>query len=129
MLAFPPAFLLSLQYRAATFAWCLAALLFVIIYMLIYLLYIPLLYKSVSFGVDGGRLILKMGVFRERRLILPLEHIQVVQINRDILCRMLGLGCVAASAAGAAVRVPGLTVPDAEDLARRLRPARNGNNS
>lgn len=117
-----PAFAISVRY-AGSFAWKIAAGVFVLAFVWMYLFYLPALFKSFSYGVGDGTLVLKRGVFRERSIILPKAAIQSVAVGGEPLRLALKLADVTVFAAGASGRIPGLPLEEAWALAEELKPA------
>jgi membrane protein YdbS with pleckstrin-like domain len=122
LLAFVPAFALSLRYDAGSFAWRVFAGVFVFAFAGAYLFYLPARLKSRSHARHNGMLIVKRGVFYRRTAAMPQDAVQTVAVSAGPLCRKLGLACVIVSAAGFRVRVPGLPLEQAKKLAEELSP-------
>jgi membrane protein YdbS with pleckstrin-like domain len=120
LLAFVPAFALSLRYNAGSSAWRWAAGVFVLAFAGAYLFYLPARLKRCSYGLKGGKLMLTSGVFGKRKISLPLSAVQSVTVGADPVYRAFGLACVTVSAAGFRVRLPGLPLVEAKALAREL---------
>lgn len=121
-----PAVLICLFLRVGSFAWTLAAAGLAALFLAAYLVYLPLFYKKMSFGVSDGKLVLKTGVFTTRVVAMPVPQIQFVTVIRPVLGRVFGLASVIAVAPGGRVAVRGLKAADAERLALVLNPGCGG---
>jgi membrane protein YdbS with pleckstrin-like domain len=122
LLAFVPAFALSLRYDAGSLAWRVYARVFVFAFAGAYLLYLPALVKSRSYGRKNGMLIVNSGVFFARTVAMPQHSVQTAAITAGPICRMFGLASVIVSVAGFRVCIPGLPLENAKKLAAELSP-------
>jgi membrane protein YdbS with pleckstrin-like domain len=122
LLAFVPAFALSLRYDAGSFAWRVFAGAFVLSFAGAYLFYLPARLKNCFYGRHNGTLVVKLGVFGKRTLAMPLDAVQTVAVSAGPVCRALGLADVIVSAAGFRARIPGLSPEQAKNLAEELSP-------
>jgi membrane protein YdbS with pleckstrin-like domain len=122
LLAFVPAFALSLRYNAGSIAWRWVAGVFVLAFAGVYLFYLPARLKSLSYGLKAGMLVVNRGVFSKKTLALPLGAVQTVTLSAEPVCHAFGLASVIVSAAGVRVSVPGLPLEKAKILAKDLAP-------
>ena len=112
-----PAFAISVRY-AGSFAWKIAAAAFILVFLAIYLAYIPALYKSYSYDLNR----VASGVFRERTIVLSRETIQSVGVGVDPVGRIFGLASVTVYVAGARFVIPGIPLDEAFLFADELMP-------
>lgn len=122
--AFLPAFALSLRY-AGSFAWWICAGLFVLVFMAVYLFYLPALAKSYAFYFKDNALVLEKGVFYQKTTVLPQHAIQSVSIGGEPLRLALKLADVTFFSAGMRVNLPGLAIDEARALAETIKPCRD----
>jgi membrane protein YdbS with pleckstrin-like domain len=125
LLAFAPAFALSLRYGAASTAWRVCSGIFVLAFAWAYLFYLPARLKGFSYTCKAGTLVLSSGVFRARTLAIPHGAVQTVAVTSGPLCRFFGLACVKVLAACSRACVPGLPQEQAKALAEELKQALN----
>jgi len=57
-------------------------------------------YSSSEFGVTNQRVLLKTGFIRRRSLEVLLSKVEAIQVNQDILGRILGYGSIMVSGTG-----------------------------
>lgn len=116
-----PAFLTSVVLRVYSNVWIIATAAWLLAFLLTYLVFLPFLYKSMSFSLSGDKLAVYAGVINKRVVAVPLKAIQFVSVHRSLFERAFGLSSVTVTMAGGRVTLSGLTVPDAQALDNLLR--------
>jgi membrane protein YdbS with pleckstrin-like domain len=122
LIAFVPAFALSLRYNAGSSAWRVFAGVFVLVFAGAYLFYLPALLKIRSYSIKAEKLTITSGAFNTKTFSLPLCAVQTVTVSADLLCRAFGLASVTVFTAGFRLRIPGLPLEQAKALAKQLAP-------
>lgn len=120
LVAIIPAFLVSLLLKRESVAWAVSTGVLVMAYLLVFLFYLPLLYKKMTYSVSAERLIYKTGVFYNRVITAPVPAIQYVSVSQSVIERMFGIASVKATFAGGRVILSGLKTGDAEKIAELL---------
>lgn len=116
-----PAFLVSLLLRVGSNVWMLLVSGLVLLYLSMYLVYLPLLYKKTSFGISGEKVVLVTGSLNTRVIAIPLSQIQFTTVARSVLDRLFGISTVVVTAAGGRIAIPGLNTADADNFVLALR--------
>lgn len=90
--------------------------------MLIVIAFIPRRVRSIGYQLREDDLLFRRGLLFQRFVSVPYGRMQLVDINRGPVSRMLGLSDLrfVTAAASSGVAIPGLTVEDAEELRDRL---------
>ena len=100
--------------------WIIPAV--VLVVMLLVVAFIPRRVRSIGYQLRDDDLLFRRGLLFQRFVSVPYGRMQLVDINRGPISRILGLSdlrfVTAASSSG--VAIPGLTVADAEELRDRL---------
>lgn len=118
--AIPPAFLISLCLRIGGRAWSIATVIWALLFLFLYLVYLPLKFRRLAFTLKNERLTVHSGGFYIRMREMPLENVQYVGILISPFDALFGLASVSVIAAGGRVLVPGLRKQDALNLADML---------
>lgn len=116
-----PAFLTSVVLRVYSTSWLVATAAWLLAFLLLYLVFFPLLYKSLSYTLFDDKLVLNTGAINRRVIAVPLAAIQFVSVFRSPLDRMFGLSSLTVVMAGGHVTLIGLTVLDAQSLVGLLK--------
>lgn len=122
LVAIIPAFLVSLLLRIGSTAWVYSICVLALIYLLIFLMYYPLLYKKISYSVSEERILYVTGVFYTRVVSAPVSAVQFVSVSQSAFARIFGLASVTATFAGGRIVISGLKLADAESIASGLKP-------
>lgn len=117
-----PAFANALFFPARGRAWLIITIVWVIVYLALFLVYLPLRYNKLSYSVGNERILLYSGALYTNVRVLPLQNIQYVSIYQNPIERLFGLCTLVAVAAGGRISLPGLRRQDAESLAKALLP-------
>lgn len=115
-----PAFLVSLFLRNGSGAWAVSIGVLTLAYLLTFLVYLPLLYKKMSYSVSGERIIYITGVFYTRIVSAPVSGVQYISVLQSVFEKMFGLASVIATLAGGRIVISGLKLADAESIAKLL---------
>jgi len=121
LLSILPAFALSLFMQVGSTSWFIAAGAWGIVFLCIYLLYLPARRRGLSFSIDARAITRKSGVFFLKTETLPLCAVCFTAIIRSPVVRMFGLCSLRIAAPGVSLSVPGLMRTDAQALALSLR--------
>jgi membrane protein YdbS with pleckstrin-like domain len=92
----------------------------VLLFLLLYLVWLPLYYRSIRFRVGERAVLLRSGVLLRKTAVMPVAAIQFTGLRALPGERILGLCTLQLVAAGARLRLPGLPRGEAEGLAARL---------
>jgi membrane protein YdbS with pleckstrin-like domain len=100
--------------------WLLPAAALVI--MLIVIVLVPRRVRSIGYQLRDDDLLFRRGLLFQRFVSVPYGRMQLVDITRGPVSRMLGLSDLhfVTAAASSGVAIPGLTIADAEDLRDHL---------
>ena len=100
--------------------WLIPAGLAVI--MLIVIAFIPRRVRAIGYQLREDDLLFRRGLLFQRFVSVPYGRMQLVDINRGPVSRILGLSDLrfVTAAASSGVAIPGLPVADAEELRDRL---------
>lgn len=115
-----PAFLNALFFRLSDPLWVWITLGWLLIFLALYLVYLPLRYRGMSFAVAGDKILVYNGVLYARVKSIPMGGIQFTTLWAGPLERMLGLCSLILSSAGGQAALPGLRRKDAEALVELL---------
>lgn len=115
-----PAFLNSLFLRVTNPVWLWTTLGWLAVFLILYLVYLPLCYRAVSFSVTADHVLLYKGVLYTRSLTVPLAGIQFVSLSSSPLEKLFGLRSVVVVVPGGRLVLPGLRTQDAERLSAAL---------
>jgi hypothetical protein len=103
-----------------TWLWIIPAV--VLVVLLLVVAFIPRRVRSIGYQLREDDLLFRRGLLFQRFVSVPYGRMQLVDINRGPISRILGLSdlrfVTAASSSG--VAIPGLAVADAEELRDRL---------
>ncbi len=121
VIAMIPVLALAPRHQVMTPARAVFAASFAIVYLVLFLFYLPSLYKSLSYQIDESRLVFTCGVIYKKMVAMPLCAVQAVSVTSLPLCRALGLSSLRAAAANSHLRLSGLRKKEAEALAERLK--------
>jgi membrane protein YdbS with pleckstrin-like domain len=100
--------------------WLLPALVLVI--MLTVTAFVPRRVRSIGYQLRDDDLLFRRGLLFQRFVSVPYGRMQLVDINRGPLARVLGLSDLhfVTAAASSGVSIPGLPIADAEKLRDHL---------
>lgn len=100
--------------------WLLPALVLVI--MLTVTAFVPRRVRSIGYQLRDDDLLFRRGLLFQRFVSVPYGRMQLVDINRGPLARVLGLSDLhfVTAAASSGVSIPGLPIEDAEKLRDHL---------
>lgn len=116
-----PAFLTSLILRIGSVAWTVATGLWIFAFLAAYLVYLPIRYKKLAYGISGDNIVLVSGTFYTRVCSIPIAGIQFTALVQSWLDRFFGLSTLVINAAGGRISIPGLKTQDAKALADLLK--------
>ncbi len=107
-------------FSALAWLWSIPAV--VLVVMLIVMAFIPRRVRSIGYQLRDDDLLFRRGLLFQRFVSVPYGRMQLVDINRGPVSRILGLSDLrfVTAAASSGVAIPGLTVADAEELRDRL---------
>jgi len=107
-------------FSAIAWLWLIPAV--VLVVMLIVVAFIPRRVRSIGYELRDDDLLFRRGLLFQRFVSVPYGRMQLVDINRGPVSRILGLSDLrfVTAAASSGVAIPGLTVEDAEALRDRL---------
>lgn len=91
------------------------------LYMVLYVIYLPLRYRNLSFSLTDTYIVLHSGVIYHRVRSIPLQNIQYTTLYRNPFDRLFGLCSLVVTAAGGRITLPGLRLSDAQRLSAVLR--------
>jgi uncharacterized protein len=102
--------------------WLWSIPLVVIVIMVIVLAFVPRRVRSIGYQLREDDLLFRRGLLFQRFVSVPYGRMQLVDINRGPVSRILGLSDLrfVTAAASSGVAIPGLTVADAEELRDQL---------
>lgn len=115
-----PAFLVSLLLKRSSTAWLVSIIILALLYLFMFLVYFPQLYKKMSYSISDERIVYITGVFSTRVITVPVSGIQFVSVSQSVFAKMFGLASVIATLAGGRVVISGLNTNDAESIASLL---------
>jgi hypothetical protein len=103
-----------------TLLWIIPAVVLVI--MLLVIAFIPRRVRVIGYQLRDDDLLFRRGLLFQRFVSVPYGRMQLVDITRGPVSRLLGLSDLhfITAAASSGVVIPGLLVADAEDLRDRL---------
>jgi membrane protein YdbS with pleckstrin-like domain len=90
--------------------------------MLIFIAFIPRRVRSIGYQLRDDDLLFRRGLLFQRFVSVPYGRMQLVDINRGPVSRILGLSDLrfVTAAASSGIAIPGLPLADAEELRDRL---------
>src|ERR1700712_1990350 len=105
---------------AFTPLWLIPAVVAVI--MIIVIAFIPRRVRSIGYQLRDDDLLFRRGLLFQRFVSVPYGRMQLVDINRGPVSRILGLSDLrfVTAAASSGVAIPGLPMADADELRDRL---------
>lgn len=105
---------------AVTWLWLLPAAVAVI--MIIVIAFIPRRVRAIGYQLRDDDLLFRRGLLFQRFVSVPYGRMQLVDINRGPVSRILGLSDLrfVTAAASSGVAIPGLPFAEAEELRDRL---------
>jgi membrane protein YdbS with pleckstrin-like domain len=115
-----PAFVTSVLFQPLSPAWLVATAVWLAVFFVIYLIYLPLLHRRLLYSVSDGRVTMRAGVFYHNIRSLPIAGIQYITVVRTPLDRLFRLYTVILAVAGGRMLLAGLGKEDADDLAALL---------
>lgn len=115
-----PAFLIALLFPVASRVWIILCAAWLVAFLGMYLVYLPLRYRGLSFTVEDDRILLYSGVLYTRVRCIPLRNVQFTTIHRSFADYVAGLCSLAVTSAGGRAVLPGLRPWDAEALSASL---------
>ena len=94
----------------------------VLVVMLIAVAFVPRRVRSIGYQLRDDDLLFRRGLLFQRFVSVPYGRMQLVDINRGPVSRVLGLSDLrfVTAAASSGVSIPGLPIADAEALRDRL---------
>ena len=127
LLSAPPAFLFSLLLQIGSAPWFLAAGAWGLVFLYVYLFYLPARWRELSFSVDNLTVRCKNGVYFRKTETLPLSAVRFTSIMQGPILRIFGLCTLRIAAAGTDLLICGLNRAQASALALTVR--QNGDSS
>lgn len=115
-----PAFGVSLVFPLGSKKWTAWSIVWILLFLLVYLVYLPMYYKRVDFIVNKELLTVRRGVIHYKVYSLPIAHIQYATMVENPLDRMFGLASLRVIAPGGSLYMQGLKKTDAQKLADRF---------
>lgn len=115
-----PAFLNSVFFRITSPIWTWGTVIWMTAFLLLYLIYLPLRYRRLSFSVTSDRILLYGGVLYRSARMVPIARIQYTSLSANPFERIFGLCSLVVVMAGGRAVLPGLRRQDAEALAAVL---------
>jgi membrane protein YdbS with pleckstrin-like domain len=114
--------LASLPALLSGVTWLWSIPLVVVVIMLIVLAFVPRRVRSIGYQLREDDLLFRRGLLFQRFVSVPYGRMQLVDINRGPVSRIVGLSDLrfVTAAASSGVSIPGLTVADAEELRDQL---------
>ena len=102
------------------FSWYPLALVGVV--ALVTLALVPRRVKAIGYGLRDDDVVVRRGILFRRQVAAPYGRLQLVDISRGPLTRLLGLSelRVVTAAASSGVTIPGLPIAEAEELRDHL---------
>jgi uncharacterized protein len=102
------------------FSWCPLALIGAA--ALVALALVPRRVKAIGYGLRDDDVVVRRGIVFRRQVAAPYGRLQLVDISRGPLTRLLGLSelRVVTAAASSGVTIPGLPIAEAEELRDHL---------
>jgi membrane protein YdbS with pleckstrin-like domain len=84
--------------------------------------FIPRRVRAFGYALRADDLVFRRGIFFQRQVAVPYGRLQLVDVTRGPLSRLLGLSelKLVTAAASTGVTIPGLSLPVAEELRDRL---------
>lgn len=113
-------FLIALFFPGAQVWSAVLTVCWVSVFLGFFLLYYPIKYQRLSYGIHGSSLVVHCGVFYNRLKAIDLGNIQHVSSVAGPLQRLFGLASVYVAGAGGVIAVPCLEEADARVLCERL---------
>ncbi len=106
----------------AGWAWAWIALVILAIVTIIQLVIAPRRARAIGYTLRDDDLLFRRGIMYQRFVAVPYGRMQLIDVNRGPLSRMLGLAELkfVTAAASTGVSIPGLPEADAETLRDRL---------
>ncbi|MDR2909160.1 MAG: PH domain-containing protein [Oscillospiraceae bacterium] len=114
--AFVPAFLSSLIFSPGEPGWWAASALWLTLFLLCYLWYLPSRFKRLSLAVEEDRFIQTGGVFLRISRTAPFGSVQFLRLSSSPIHRYFGLSSLIIVAPGGRILMPGLRAEEAERL-------------
>lgn len=100
-------------YKLAIIAWF-------ILFLFLYLLYLPFYYKSLTYILYKDNLTVQRGVIFNNLYTLPLDKVQFTTLTINPLTRLVGLVSLRVVAPGAKLSLSGLSMKEARRLAHEI---------
>jgi membrane protein YdbS with pleckstrin-like domain len=100
--------------------WAIPAVVLAI--MIVVIAFVPRRVRSIGYQLRDDDLLFRRGLLFQRFVSVPYGRMQLVDINRGPVSRILGLSDLrfVTAAASSGVSIPGLPIDDAEELRDRL---------
>jgi membrane protein YdbS with pleckstrin-like domain len=94
----------------------------VLVIMLVVIAFVPRRVRAIGYQLRDDDLLFRRGLLFQRFVSVPYGRMQLIDITRGPVSRVLGLSDLhfVTAAASSSVSIPGLLVADAEDLRDRL---------
>jgi membrane protein YdbS with pleckstrin-like domain len=115
-----PAFVIQVLFRFGSMAWLVGAGVWLAVFLLVFLVYLPLLFRRLSFVLQEKRITRRGGLIFHAIRSFPVAGVQYVTLVRNPLERMFRLTSVVLVVAGGRMLLPGLSEKDAKALADQL---------
>lgn len=112
-----PAFLNTLIFGRTGLIWAGTTAAWVVLFLVLYLAYLPLRYLRMSYSLTDDRIVLYGGVLYRNIKSIPIRNVQYTVVSRNLIARPFGLCTLLVVAAGGRMAIPGLRAEDAETLA------------
>jgi membrane protein YdbS with pleckstrin-like domain len=115
-----PAFVIQVLFRFGSMAWIVGAGVWLVVFLLLYLAYLPLLFRRLSYAVEETRIVRRSGLLFRSVRSFPLAGIQYSTLVQNPIDRVFNLASIILVVAGGRMILPGLREDDAKKLADRL---------
>jgi membrane protein YdbS with pleckstrin-like domain len=117
----PPAFLCSFLLRAGSVAWFASIGIWALLFLFLYLFYLPARWRGISLCVREDYVCMRRGVFYQTGSTMPISAIRFTRVLQKPAGRLFGICALHIAAAGGSVFMPGLSRQEARSLAAALR--------
>ena len=109
-------FVFGVMFRPFDVRWVMFSILWFILFMFVYMWYLPCGYRRMSFCIEDGRICFTSGVFIEKNLHIPLGNIQFITRTKYPSDLPFKICSLVLTAPGGKLVLPGLS----EEIAKTL---------